>query len=399
MATVTVYTKAAVDYIKGGNRYYIDDVQFTGADDNTKLANALSSASSQSNIPQVIIGRSATLTAAISAFEGMKLWGFLGELGVTDYELNSGKNLPIKLTISSPNTRAWVDIPEVAGVAKHNVSFGNLPCFAGNSTTTMFSSAGPNLGVYAADWHSISAYGFKCIFGTPDSTTGVIGKFLNTQINITGRWVINPVLNGGIVMYTGGSDSDFWMWGSLNVGGQTTGAGQPLFNFDGQGKSSFCNAYITASQPSDTSSWVAVRFGSTVCSMNLFNVRMEGVNASNPTSNALIDMASSLGTGTTLGSVYMSGCRIAYGMQAPTANGRSDGGMIQKAGGILTMVGCDTEYATGITQTGTGAVPLVYQTAGETYIYGQMRQGSWAAKPGVHAAGGTITHDASVIDI
>jgi hypothetical protein len=185
----------------------------------------------------------------------------------------------------------------------------------------------------------------------------------------------------------------------LNVGGQTTGGGLPLFWFDGQGKSSFNNAYITASQQSDTSSWVGVRFSGTVCSMYCDNVRAEGVNASNPTQNALFYMDSGMTSGTSHGSVYLNGCRIAYGMQAPTANGRSDVGMVEKNGGILTMVGCVTQYATGIIQTGAGAVPVVNQTAGETYIYGMQRIGSWSAKPGVHNAAGTMVHDASVIDI
>src|SRR4051812_17010437 len=99
MATITTYTKAEQDIMQGRNCVYLDD--YTGATDDIKLANARSDALAQTNIPAIIIGRNATFSTSFDAAEGLKIWGFVGDLGVTDYELNSGKNLPIKITVSS----------------------------------------------------------------------------------------------------------------------------------------------------------------------------------------------------------------------------------------------------------------------------------------------------------
>jgi hypothetical protein len=353
---------------------------FAGASDDAKLTAALTYAAAQTQTPAIMFpDRLVTLTTTRVAFDGMKLIG-PPVVGWQNVELSSGGLNPTRVRLNlGVDASSWIVPPGGAGNC-YNVAIRDLSFESTNSATQAFHYPVATGTAYAWNFHNLDFQSFKHVFGNPTT------PFSATLCSTTGNWNMTTALDTQVTM--GGSDNDFWIGGTCNVGpggsSPLTGsnAGRYLFRLQ-TGKSNWGGVYITADD-----NWRALKLegGTSFQAGNrLRGWRIEGRNANDPCPGALVRCSG--------GTWYMDGFDLNYAMtNAATFTDSTDLGYIHISGGVVHINGFSIDRATGVAET----VPAVYISAGEAIVKCAQRctkGGAWTGRPRVQQASAGLVLD------
>lgn len=357
---------------------------FSGANDDAKLAAAMSYASAQAHPPVIrLSNRDYSFSASITPYTGFRLCG--PAQGVSNSEL-SNPSMGCKVQLSTNGN--WLN---VAGGDVYDVLISGIT-FIGGSSTTFLGCDGSSI------WHcchlrDVSFHQFKSVLGTQSQ------KLLMTASLIDGWFQMQGMYNGGI--HIGGSDNRLFMDTGLVDGSQaynTAGnaAGQYHFWFDGLDNTMIGPLYITA-----TGLWGGIRVtgaaydGGVVSNRGmlwLYGITNEGQSASLPCYGALLRVEG--------GIVKWNNGYIARGMSNPSAMGHSpqDAGVVHVEGGYLSLSDVTYDRCNGVAE----SVPFVYVNGGVVRVRDvsvATTGGSWTGLPQVTAPGGSLTHDDTVTQV
>lgn len=337
---------------------------FSGATDDDKFGAALSYAAAQTYIPAIRFGaRVTTLSTTRTPFSGMKLIGPAGGQGPKNLELSSGKLVNHRVQINSGNgTSSWF----YGTGTYYDIFVGGL-AFQGNGAGNTQFWHQPSGSLYACQFDSLTHYGFKHIFGMPASPCAI------TAVVFTGVW---EAISGFDTQFTlGGSDSQLWMGGQINLQARATAAeGTYQMILSDLNKTNVGYVYITSSGGT-RGLWIKGTDGKRL--VRFFGGSYEGYNAGNPNHGCNIRVDNNI--------ARFYAPWIAYGMSSPQAG---EYGIIQVNGGKVLFDGL--AYDRGNTAL---SVPLIYQTGGKV----EVRTADMGSEtPIVTSTGGTLIHDASV---
>lgn len=316
--------------------------EFTGNDDE-KLTAAMSYAAAQTNIPAIRFPtRDVTFSATRVPYNGMRLIGTPGTGGPKNPDISSTL-LPggaVFLNVGN-GTSAWFN----GTAAVYDVYIENLTFWEGNANAQFWNqpmSTAP--GLYACQFHGLTFYGFKHIFGTPADQCAM------TQVLFTGHWQILGFRDTAFTM--AGSDNSFWMDGICNVGSTQTvpSAGTPIITMS-TGKTNVGKLYTTPS-----AGWKGLNYiGGTGTAF--YSTVFEGENPGNPATYALITVSG--------GDCAFYSPQINHLNPAGGVNG-----CIEQSGGRIALFNPAYLRATAAS----GTFPLLYQTGGITSIYDAVCQ-------------------------
>lgn len=341
---------------------------FTGADDDTKLTNALAAVAADTYKRTILLTNRKYnfATANRSAFSGLRIQG---PAGYSNADKGAGfMSGEVHLTTTGPwfhnnNTNVF------------DASFRGL-AFTGGSNATVLGQSGSSTSWWRLHMRDISASGLRSVLGTVSTPILITGAFID------GFWEVNNSYN--TAFHLSGSDNRLFMSGgfldsdpSFNTAGSA--GGQAHLWCDGLENTVIGPLYITCE-----SLWTGVKidgptFGSTSSNQGgpiVFNgLHIEGRNAGAGSNGAVVRQNG--------GIARFRDCNFHYGMISPTTPGRTptDAGMIHHADGQLLVSGATYDRATGVAQT----VPLVYTaSAGKCVVNGiqtESRGGAWTALP------------------
>jgi hypothetical protein len=349
---------------------YVDS--FPGANDDAKLAAALTYAATQDYKPAIIFGnRRYNLSQPITAFSGLRLSG--GAPGSTE-QVRSGNPLPgaIYTTIGSNN--AWLNFPNgnTYGINIRGLSFYG-------TSNTRWSSPNPSSNVVTSVFDDLSFNGYKSIFGS----TTVNQPF--TISTFRGFWNVNNCYDQAFAL--GGSDCSFWETGSINLDAPEgfRPDSSDLIRFGAMSKSTVGPVYLTADRASG-----ARISNSNAGQLIIRGMRFEGRNATNPCDGAVLLVDGNSG-------YTLRDCWFGYGMANPATNGRVDRGVIHITNGKGVIDGAWYGRADGVSED----VPFIYCSGGTVRVQNVMTQmgQTWGTgkKPVVVQTGtGTVYADNTV---
>jgi hypothetical protein len=339
---------------------------FAGADDDTKLDNALAYAAAQPHIPAVQFpAREVTLTKSRTPFSGMKLIGPDGTGGPKNLELLSGKYVNHQVNVNvGTGTSSWFygtgtyyDI-YISGLAMRSVTKGQF-------------WHQPSGHLFACKFDSLTFYQFTYVFGQPSA------KAMMWQVIFSGHWTVNGFQDTPFTI--GGSDCAFWRDGYINLQGpstQTSSTYQMIL--DGLQKTSIGYMYITCG-----AAWRGLNIKDWTSSITIFGGSFEGYHASTSCNGSVIKVDN--------GMVDIRSPWVAYGMVSPDPG---ESGIIQVNGGNVVID--RPTYDRGNTAL---SVPLMYVTGGKAVIRDAVVLGSTVQIPVVSSSGGTLLHDSSVSEV
>lgn len=207
---------------------------FAGGTDDVKLDAALGYAKGQAHIPWVTFDGNFTLNAQHVPFDGMKLSKSAPAEGNKNLELAGGKYVDHVIKLGSKIGVGTAALFHSTATI-YNVTVSGL-AFQGSGVTSgqqFWSQPGGTL--YTSTFHNLTFYGVQYPFGNNTD------KCLITFVQLTGEWEAM-----GSIFHFGGSDSDLWVAGSINMGTNTSSPSTPYFLWiDGLGKSTVGDVYIT----------------------------------------------------------------------------------------------------------------------------------------------------------
>jgi hypothetical protein len=189
-----------------GNTYagtvYLDC--YPGADDDEKLANAMADASSRPLVPVILLGaREYIFTEPLGqpydrfAIRGAEQTMTFGELGVKD-------TTRVRLDVPGP----WIN---VSGTMR-GLYVGFIDFYSTRTDTEFIRSTGV---LWAFTGDTLQFRGFYGVLGS------AVNKCLTNFCTTRGEWQINGFHDTPI--HLGGSDSEWWVDGALNIGSGTLG--------------------------------------------------------------------------------------------------------------------------------------------------------------------------------
>lgn len=308
---------------------------FAGASDSAKMSAALSYAAAQTNKPflQLPARTFNTGTSTFNMFSGMRILGPGWRGGPKNLEIAAALP-PGKWQTSCGSGAAsllqastTVNSVTVAGVA-----------FQGGTGSQIFRSSG-GLGIYPAYFTDLTFYGCKSAFGNSAE------KFLMTQTIFDGHWTVL----GGF------TDTPFTMGGSdcflkcyVNIGTSSpTGAGKPMWIFNGMSKTDIHYLYVTAE-----ADWAGVRIiNPSDFGLKFWGGTFEGRAASNLATRPVFDIQG--------GVTIINSPHLGYVSNTGSANG-----VITQSGGHLILKSPEYLLGTGVPAT----FPLLYQTGGTAHV-------------------------------
>lgn len=345
---------------------------FAGANDDAKLTAALTYAAAQAQIPYIQFpARTVSLNQGGRVpFTGMKLIGPNSD-GPKNLEISSGKPVNHRVSLGAGITTGTNALFHSTGQI-YDIYVANL-AFQNNLTAQFWSQPAGTL--YACEFHSLTFYGMKNVFGTPTQ------KALLTQVSFTGHWTVLAWNEQQFTM--GGSDNEFWMGGycNLNAPSGTGGAGRFQIEFSTMSKSNVGRIYNTAEN-----GWLGTRVTGSGEGLTFFGSTFEGRAAGNPCDGATVRVEG--------GNVTFFAPWLAYAMANPTANSGTSAGVIHVTGGNVVIDRPYYKRATAVAE----SVPMVYATGATTKI--TVRSAAvlgWTGLPVVRAvAGASATVDSSV---
>lgn len=307
--------------------------EFAGANDDAKLTAALSYAAVQTRIPAIQFpARQVTLsTGGRTPFSGMKLIGPGGSGGPKNLELSSGSYVSHVVVLNvGANASALFN---GASLTLYDIDVRNLAFQNGNGASQFW--AQPSGTLYACEFHSLTFYGMKHVFGSVGT------KALLTQVIFSGHW---SVIGGpGTQFHIGGSDNNLWMAGYCNFsnGGGVTSDTYGI-KFDSMQKTSVGYLYFT----SETNGWSGLLLSGSGGGVNFHGGTYEGLGAGNPTVAPPITITG--GDWSFHGSAFM---------YVTTA-----AGIIIQSGGTVAL------YSPCYNPASSSPSPLLYQTGGSAVI-------------------------------
>lgn len=317
---------------------------FLGADDDAKLAAALSYAAAQTHRPAIRFpARAVTLNVGgLVPFDGMKLIGPYGSDGP--------KNIGVNGTMNTHRINVGVghgtdSLFNGAGLAVpvYDIQVRDLAFKATNTGSQFWHQPTGTASIYAAAFHSLTFENFKHVIGNPTNLA------YTTQVLFTGHW---QVLQGYDTQFNvDGSDNDFWGHGYLNIGStQSVGPGVYLMMWEGVSKTKFGHIYATVSP-----GWKAMRCKNFngLGGVSFHACTFEGLPGT-PATTQLIDITE---TGSALGSWSFFACMFNH------VNGGN--GAIVQSGGRLNVYAPTYKRYSGAAET----FPLLYQTGGVARIH------------------------------
>jgi hypothetical protein len=308
---------------------------FSGASDAAKMSAAMSYAAAQTNKPwlQLPARTFNTGTSSFTMYPGMRVMGpgwfpgpknleIAGALPPGKWQTSCGTG-----TSSLINSTVTTNSVAVVGVA-----------FQGTSGSQIFSSSGGN-GVYPSYFSDLTFYGCKHAFGNPTS------KYLMTQTIFDGHWT---VLGGfADTQFTlGGSDNFLKCY--VNIGTSSpTGAGKPMWIFDGMSKTDIHYLYVTAE-----ADWLGVRvINPSNFGLKFWGGTFEGRAATNLATRPVFDIQG--------GVTIIDSPHLGYVSNTGSANG-----VITQSGGHLILRTPVYLLGSGVPAT----FPLLYQTGGTAHV-------------------------------
>lgn len=205
-------------------------------------------------------------------------------------------------------------------------------------------------------------------------------RLLLTACTLDGYWNVNNVRDRALVL--GGSDSFIQPTTFLlDSPPELLADSGYLLGFEWAEKFHIKGFYITAESHAAIS-WAG---GSNADTAWLESCTIEGRNAGAPAKGALIRVSG--------GFLDISRCWLSYAMSAPTAVGRTDGGVVHVSGGNVSLDGCSYRRATGVSE----STPFVYASGGKVRVRNVRAVGTWSGKPVVRqTVAGLIDADDSV---
>jgi hypothetical protein len=332
---------------------------FPGASDDAKLDAALTYAAAQTYIPTIQFpARTLNLSKSRVPFSGMKLIGPAGH-GPKNLELASGKytNGKVRLTCGSGSS-SWF----VAGSQNlYDIYIGNM-AFHGNATSQFWEQSAGTL--YACQFHSLTHYGFKHVFGSPAS------KALFTQVIFSGHWTNIGAQDTQFMI--GGSDNALWRDGYINIDNAGIFPGRYQIIFSSLSNTSLGYVYLTCSGGTR-----GLLVEGSASDVTFFGGTYEGYKSYDPAPGNLVRV--------TGGNVAFYGTRFGQAMGSPDA---SEHGFVEvTSGNVLLHRPIFDPGSTG------ASVPLAYVSGGKLEV--QSAVGT-TRTPGVQRVGGTLVNDSSV---
>jgi hypothetical protein len=304
---------------------------FSGANDDAKLAAAMTYAAAQTYIPAIQLpARSMTFsTGGLTPYSGMRIIGPFGADGPKSPDL-AGKytNHLVVLNVGT-GARSWFN----GTTTYYDIYIGNI-AFTNPGTNGQFWNQPTGASLYGCQFHGLAFYGFEYIFGNLSVPCAV------TQVTFTGHWEVVAFTNTAFTLV--GSDNDFWSSGYLNISTAATAPSNatPIISMPIMEKTKIGYTYITASP-----GWVGASFGGGGHACSWYGPTFEGL-GSNPASYPLLNVSG--------GYLTIYGGRFHYLKPASGVNG-----VITQSGGQLTL-----DSPTWDNSSYTDAFPFVYQTAG-----------------------------------
>jgi hypothetical protein len=312
---------------------------FPGANDDAKLAAAMSYAAAQTYIPAIQLpARMITFDrGGLTPYNGMKIIAPFGSNGPKDQDLSGSlANHQVVLNVGT-GTSSWFNGTNVY----NNIYIGGI-AFANPGVNGQFWHQPPSTapGLYACQFDSLSFSGFSSVFGNPSAGCAM------TQVSFTGHWVVIGFTNAAMNLVF--SDCSFWADAICNMSttAPAPSAGTPMFQLSG-GKSRMGMLYLTT-----WPGWVGLNLaGGSGVPMTFYSLVIEGTSATNAT-YPLVTVAA--GTWTIENGLFD------YLNPASGVNG-----VITQSGGQLTLNSPRYMRASAASST----FPLVYQTDGHCTLY------------------------------
>lgn len=290
----------------------LDD--FAGADDDTKLANAMGYAGAQTFSPGILLNnRMYTFNNPIGQpYNG---WALIGA--------NQGNVSPqgnwateVRLNIATGTPRTWIDL---TGATAYNWLVQGI-YFTSTNNNTQFARAPAGHVLWSSRFHNLGFKGFKGVLGNSGEA------FATDLITTSGQWQCLTNYDTPFNI-RGGDDTNLWGEGMNlgsgdNVGG---GGGKYLMMFSSNSKFDMGPVYISADN-----GWRGILHQGSYSSgyaAYYNNVRIEGRNAGSACAGNLFRM--------TGGVAVLNGCSINDGMDAPLA---SEHGLVETLGTETTLV-------------------------------------------------------------
>jgi len=358
---------------------------FTGANDDEKLTNALTYMQAQ-DYPPTLRLRNRLHTFTVGGRQPFANMRIAGPGGYSNPERVSGTKMASRITLSGISG-GWfhnTSTSDLFGVSLSNLSF------VGGSAASVITQSGSAGTLYCLQLRDISSSGLRTVLGTQSQ------KLLITAATFDGgAWEINNCYNGAF--HLGGSDNTLWPDGCLIDSGTVfnsagSAAGQYHVWFDFLDKTYIGPLYITCE-----GNWGGIRVSgpaynvgaSNAGYVNIYSAKIEGRNQNAPCNgaNVLIDG----------GMAFFDHCWFGYGMANPGNMGHTptDAGIIHQKGGVVDLNRCVYDRTASQAET----VPLGY-SAGGLFDVAKIRVGSkggtWSGLPRIQGAGGTVSGDSTV---
>lgn len=334
---------------------------FPRANDDAKLAAAMTYAAAQTYIPAIQLpARSMTFnTGGLTPYSGMRIIGPFGADGPKSPELADGKytNHQVILNVGT-GANSWFN-----GTATYyDIYIGNI-AFTNPGAYSQFWNQHNSATLYGCQFNSLSFYGFNYIFGNPSAPCAM------TQVIFTGHWEVVAFTNTAFTVV--GSDNDLWSSGYLNIGSSNAPPSNstPLISFPILEKTKIGYTYITVSP-----GWVGASFGTSggAHAVSWYGPTFEGLPGT-PATYPLLNVAG--------GYLTVYGGRFHYLNPAPGVNG-----VITQSGGQLTL-----DSPTWDNASYTSAFPFVYQTAGHCCLINPVGVNSGNTISFRRSGGSTVT--------
>jgi hypothetical protein len=267
-------------------------------------------------------------------YNGMRIIGPLGAGGPKDPEIGNIMNHNVILNVGN-GVNSWFNGTQTY----YDIVFENIAFQEGNPNAQFWNQ--PNTtgaGLYGANFHSLTFYGFQSVFGSPSVPCAM------TQVTFSGHWEVLAFHNTAMTIV--GSDNDFWSAGYLNIStaGATPASGTPLLSFPILERTKIGYTYITVFP-----GWSGASFGGGGHGVSWYGPTFEGM-WNQPATHELLKMAGGYLT------IYAG--RFHYIDPAAGVNGA-----IVQSGGHLSL-----DHATWDDSSHPGTV-FLYQTAGHSSLF------------------------------
>jgi len=339
---------------------------FAGADDDAKLAAAVSYAAAQTYKPTMrLAARRWDFSDQVELFTGFKLTGSGGGASVEQPRGNTPYSTFVK--ISTGGDVAWLRLP---ASTLFGCYIGNA-AFEGTSSSVFMDSAADFSGVlWTSVIENVGFSAFKHVFGTPSKRLAL------DAVIFRGFWNINNSYDVAVTI--GGSDNQLWTDGCLLDTGDPFTSSSVVYhlNLDYMEKTFIGPMYITAER---YPAGIRINGAGNQAGLTFHGLRIEGRNKTESSYGSVIRIEG--------GRNVFRDCWIAYAYSDNASSPRSnEGGMVSCLGGETLFDGCTLDKATGYSESD----PAFYASGSGTKIrvsntFTATDGGAWSQLPLVSA--------------